>query len=149
MKKILFVLTLAAGMVACESADKKEKETPVMAPVQEQPTAPESPADVTSIQWIDSTYMDLGKAKEGKVVEVRFRFKNTGDKPLVIQSVTAGCGCTVPEKPEKPILPGQEDVIKAAFESKGRPGENIKPVYVKANTNPADHELKFRVEVTN
>ncbi len=149
MKKFLFVLIAATSIVACKTEEKKEKETPVMAPEQEQPTPAAEVADVTSIQWIDSTYVDLGKAKEGKVVEVRFRFKNTGDKPLVIQNVSAGCGCTVPEKPEKPIMPGEEDVIRAAFESKGRPGENNKSVYVKANTNPADHELKFRVEVTN
>ena len=31
----------------------------------------------------------------------------------------ASCGCTVPEKPEKPFAPGEEGVIKAKFDSHG------------------------------
>ncbi len=101
------------------------------------------------MQWLDSTYKDLGKVKEGQVVEVAYRFKNTGTKNLVIANVSASCGCTIPEKPEKPIAPGEEGVIKAKFDSKGRPkGEARKDVFVKANTEPQDQQLSFRVEIT-
>ena len=107
-------------------------------------------ANFTTIEWLDSTVKDLGKIKEGQVVEVSYRFKNTGDKPLIIAVVTASCGCTVPEKPEKPIAPGQEDVIKAKFDSKGRPkGEARKDVFVTANTKPeSSMQLSFKVEIT-
>lgn len=147
MKKILFVLIAAAGFVACKTEDKKLKDSPVLSPEQKNAAIADS-SNFTSIQWLDSTYLDLGKVKDGAMVEVSFRFKNTGSKPLVIASVTAGCGCTIPETPEKPYAPGEEGLIKASFDSKGRKGENQKSVYVKANTTPADnHELKFRVEV--
>ena len=130
MKKILFVL-FAAGLFACQTADKK----PVAALSQEEKDkAARDSANFTTIEWLDSTVKDLGNIKEGQVVEVSYRFKNTGNKPLIIAGVTASCGCTVPEKPEKPIAPGQEDVIKAKFNSKGRPkGENRKDVFVTAN----------------
>lgn len=92
--------------------------------------------------------MELGTVKEGKVVEVTYKFKNTGSKPLVIASVSASCGCTVPEKPEQPIMPGEEGMIKATFDSKDRVGTANKSVYVTANTSPStSHELKFHVEV--
>ena len=71
----------------------------------------------TTVLWLDST-QNLGNLMEGTVVDVQFRFKNTGNKMLVITDVAASCGCTVPEKPEKPIAPGAEGVIKATFDSK-------------------------------
>jgi hypothetical protein len=149
MKKILFVLIAVTGLVACKTEDKKVKDSPVLNDEQKAAATTDS-SNFTNIQWLDSTYLDLGKVKDGATVEVSYRFKNTGSKPLVIASVTAGCGCTVPETPEKPYAPGEEGVIKASFNSKGRKGENQKSVYVTANTNPSgNHELKFRVEVTD
>ena len=146
MKKILFIL-FAAGLFACQSADKKTGSE--MTQEQKDKAARDS-ANFTTIEWLDSTVKDLGKIKEGQVVEVSYRFKNTGDKPLIIAGVTASCGCTVPEKPEKPIAPGQEDVIKAKFDSKGRPkGEARKDVFVTANTKPeSSMQLSFKVVIT-
>ena len=107
-------------------------------------------ASLTSIEWLDSTDLSLGKIPEGKVVEVAYRFRNKGSRPLVFENVSASCGCTVPEKPEKPYAPGEEGVIKAKFDSKGRPhGEAHKMVYVDANTRPKTTQLSFRVEITD
>jgi hypothetical protein len=78
---------------------------------------------------------------------VSFRFKNTGNKPLIISRVWAQCGCTVAETPQKPYAPGETGVIKAAFNSTGKPGLNSKEVYMSANTNPSTSTLVFRVEV--
>ncbi|MEP7372133.1 MAG: DUF1573 domain-containing protein [Chitinophagaceae bacterium] len=146
MKK-LFLILFAAGLFACQSADKKADGG--MTQEQKDKAARDS-ANFTTIEWLDSTVKDLGKIKEGQVVEVSYRFKNTGDKPLIIAGVSASCGCTVPEKPEKPIAPGQEDVIKAKFDSKGRPkGEARKEVFVTANTKPqSSMQLSFKVEIT-
>ena len=105
-------------------------------------------ASTTSIQWIDSLHQELGKVKEGGVVEVSWKFKNTGSKPLVISNVNASCGCTVADKPEQPIAPGAEGVISAKFDSKGRDGAQRKDVYVTANTGNSNHKLSFAVEVT-
>ncbi len=77
-----------------------------------------------------------------------FRFKNTGNKSLVIENVTAQCGCTIPEKPEKPFAPGEEGVIKAKYNGSGH-GEVRKEVYVTANTSPDKaYTLTFHVELT-
>ncbi|HYH14709.1 MAG TPA: DUF1573 domain-containing protein [Flavisolibacter sp.] len=105
-------------------------------------------ANYTTIQWLDSTHQELGKVAEGSVVEVSWKFKNTGNKPLIISNVNPGCGCTVADKPEEPIAPGGESIIKAKFDSKGREGAQRKDVYVTANTgNTTNHILSFAVEV--
>lgn len=103
---------------------------------------------VTSIEWLDSANKDFGKIAEGQKLEVLFRFKNTGDKPLVIQRVQPSCGCTIAEQPKEPIMPGKEGEIKASFNSEGRTGRNHKTLYVFANTKGTQsHELQFEVEV--
>src|SRR5882762_5975533 len=83
----------------------------------------------TSIQWIDSV-KDFGKIQEGQKLEVSFRFKNTGDKPLVIEHVQPSCGCTVAEQSTEPVAPGGEGQIKATFNSEGKPGVNRKVLTV-------------------
>jgi hypothetical protein len=101
----------------------------------------------TTIQWLDSS-KDFGKIGEGQKLEVAFRFKNTGDKPLVIQRVQPSCGCTVAEQSTEPVAPGAEGQIRATFNSEGRTGINHKTLSVYANTKgKQDHSLQFVVEV--
>jgi hypothetical protein len=155
MKKLLIILAAGLAVMACNTADNRtqaEKDRDKF--VQDSLAAEkkklilQDSTNVTTLQWLDTTFLDMGKVKEGTTVEVTFRFKNTGTKPLVITNVSASCGCTIPEKPEEPITPGEEGVIKAKFDSKGRPGVNTKEVYVTANTQPASYNLSFKVEVT-
>lgn len=100
----------------------------------------------TTILWLDSV-QNLGNVMEGTVVNVQFKFKNTGDKMLIVSDVAASCGCTVPEKPEKPISPGGEGIIKATFDSKGRMGSNHKVLTAIVNTENRTQQLVFNVEV--
>jgi hypothetical protein len=104
-------------------------------------------ANFTTIQWIDSV-KDFGKIEEGQKLEVSFRFKNTGDKPLIIERVQPSCGCTVAEQSKDPIAPGAEGQIKASFNSEGRAGINHKTLFVYANTKGSpSHSVQFQVEV--
>ena len=91
--------------------------------------------DSTTVQIIDSAY-NFGKVTDGEKVEYSYRFKNTGSKPLVIVDASASCGCTVPQKPEKPIMPGEIGFIKIVFDSKGRVGSAHKTITVISNANP-------------
>ncbi len=103
--------------------------------------------DPTTVQLIDSLH-DFGTIKEGEVVQFNFRFKNTGTKPLIVDNVGASCGCTVPEKPEAPINPGDTGVIRVKFNSEHHPGHANKMVNVTSNTNPGFPEFALTGEVT-
>ena len=82
-------------------------------------------SDSTTVQMIDSVY-NFGKVTDGEKVEYSYRFRNTGKNPLIVSSAVASCGCTVPEKPEEPIKPGETGFLKVVFNSKGRVGRCIK-----------------------
>jgi Protein of unknown function (DUF1573) len=146
MKRIVLILIAGLSLYACTTGDKKAAAGGISK--EEGAKALRDSANFTSIEWVDSTFKDLGQIKEGQQVEVSFRFKNSGSKNLVIADVTASCGCTIPEKPEKPFAPGEEGVIKAKFNSSGRSGEARKEVYVTANTMPSNSQaLTFRAEI--
>ena len=160
MKKILIVLAATITIASCKEADKTAEATtitsatPTTEVVSSAPNtaaAPQQntvdPATLTKVEWLDGVDRDFGKIKEGENLEVSFRFKNVGDKPLVISNVSASCGCTVPETPKKPYAPGETGVIKASFNSTGKPGSQSKQVNVFANLDPAMTTLNFRVEV--
>jgi len=44
-----------------------------------------------------------------------FEFTNTGDAPLIITNVLSTCGCTVPTKPNEPIMPGKSGKIDVKY----------------------------------
>lgn len=72
-----------------------------------------------------------------------FVFTNTGDEPLVISRVSSTCGCTVPEKPKEPILPGNKGEIKVKYDTK-RPGPIRKTVTVYSNAQNSPTPLKIK-----
>jgi hypothetical protein len=104
--------------------------------------------DTTSVQMIDSVY-DFGKVTDGEKVIYNYRFKNTGNKPLIISSASASCGCTVPEKPEEPVKPGETGFLKVVFNSVGRVGPTHKTVTVVSNAYPAFPVLLLTGEVVS
>src|SRR5689334_14963628 len=58
---------------------------------------------------------DFGKIKYNVPAIFYFEIKNITDKPIVVESATGSCGCTVPEKPELPIEPGKTAKMKVQY----------------------------------
>lgn len=85
----------------------------------------------------NDTY-DFGTVKEGEKVVHVFEFKNSGDQPLMILKVEAGCGCTTPEWPKTPVMPGKSSSIKVTFNTAGKAGPAYKDVTIKSNAVLAD-----------
>lgn len=62
-----------------------------------------------------------------------FTFTNTGNEPLILSNVKAGCGCTVPDWPKEPILPGKSSTIKVKYTTVNRPHKINKSIVVTSN----------------
>lgn len=149
MKPISILFLAAAFIFSCNTSDQQEGITSE----HETQTAGgkeaiQDSASYTSIQWLDPEVQDLGTLEKGQVVEISWRFKNTGDKPLYIADAHAGCGCTVPEPPKAPIAPGEENVIKAKFNSTNFSGHVSKDVFVEANNNNRNNGINNKLSFT-
>jgi hypothetical protein len=77
--------------------------------------------------------IDFGLINEGVQAEHEFIFKNTGSAPVVISNVRASCGCTTPNWTREPVAPGGTGIIKASFNSQGRPGVFNKSITITSN----------------
>jgi hypothetical protein len=90
--------------------------------------------------------IDYGKINKGSNGERIFSFTNIGDAPLIIQNVQSSCGCTIPEKPEKPIMPGKKGEIKVSYDTK-RVGGFSKQITITSNAKIARKVIKIKVLV--
>ena len=90
---------------------------------------------------------DFGEIESGDRVYNVFVIENTGDKPLIIYNAKGSCGCTVPEWPKEPIMPGEEGEFLVAFDSKGKKGMVSKRVTISANTDPGNHYLTVKGKI--
>lgn len=99
------------------------------------------------IEFLEKGIHDFGQLTEGDTVEYLYKFVNKGELPLVINNITASCGCTTPDWPRDPVAPGEESAVRVRFNSRGKQGEQRKTVTVYANTQPATTDIEFKVLV--
>ncbi|MBN1820308.1 MAG: DUF1573 domain-containing protein [Prolixibacteraceae bacterium] len=77
---------------------------------------------------------DFGTFKEEDGPQTTsFEFTNSGDVPLVLNSVRASCGCTTPKWTREPVAPGQKGTIQVSYNPQNRPGKFTKSVTVQSN----------------
>ena len=158
----LFAFVAALSFTACKNEGDAAKEAareslattqttntnPAAPQATATPTPPPAPVGpLTSIAFEEDTY-DFGEVMEGEKVVHVYKFKNTGNEPLVISNAKGSCGCTVPDWPREPIPVGGSGEIKVQFDSKGKGkvggGPQAKKVTITANTDPANTFLNIK-----
>lgn len=99
----------------------------------------------SSVKFATITHT-FGKIVQNKPVSYEFSFTNTGSKPLVIETATAGCGCTTPEYTKLPIAKGKTEKIKVTYNAANM-GSFVKDVTVKFANVAEPTVLKIDGEV--
>ncbi|MBO3099553.1 DUF1573 domain-containing protein [Gelidibacter pelagius] len=92
--------------------------------------------------------IDYGTIEKGADGVRVFEFTNTGNAPLIITRVTSTCGCTVPKRPEGPILPGQTGEIQVKYDTQ-RVNPIRKTITVLSNADTPTVALKIKGEVVD
>jgi hypothetical protein len=82
------------------------------------------------VMKVNTEKYDFGKIKQGVPVATYFELKNTSDKALVVENTWGSCGCTTPEKIQKPIQPGETVKLKVNYNAAAG-GHFEKDVYIK------------------
>lgn len=127
MKKIVFVALISIFGLSTANAQDVKKAKKVVSSKVETPKV-EGPGMLFETEIID--YGTVAPNSDGKR---EFVFVNNGNKPLIIESTQGSCGCTVPTKPEKPILPGEKGVIGVKYDTSRAGQPFTKNVTVKSN----------------
>ena len=122
MKKIVLLLFVGLMALSVQAQEKKAK-----------------------IQFKTET-VDYGEIQKGSDGIRVFEFTNTGDAPLIISKVSSSCGCTIPKKPEEPIMPGKTGEIQVKYDT-NRVGPIRKAITVISNADTPTMVLKIKGEV--
>jgi len=101
------------------------------------------PGDVAKM---NTEVHDFGKIKHAVPVDYYFEITNTTDKPLIVENSWGSCGCTTPEKLEKPIAPGKTEKMKVQYNAAAM-GQFSKDVYIKFAGVDEPMNVKIKGEV--
>ncbi|MEL6122149.1 MAG: DUF1573 domain-containing protein [Bacteroidota bacterium] len=93
------------------------------------------------IMEFKSLTVDYGTIEQNSEPLRVAEFTNTGTKPLVIKNARGSCGCTVPDWPKEPIMPGQTAEIQIRYDT-NRLGKINKTVTITTNEEGAPKVLK-------
>lgn len=89
---------------------------------------------------LDKEVHDYGTIKKGANGTSEFTIKNTGNAPLIVSRAKGSCGCTVPEWPKEPIMPGESAVMTVKYDTK-RLGAINKSVTISSNATNAETKV--------
>ena len=95
MKKLFLLLFAAIASLTVFSQQPKSEPHPVI--------------------FVESNTIDYGIVKKGSDGLRKIKVYNKGTAPLIIANCNPSCGCTVPECPKEPILPGKFAVISVNY----------------------------------
>jgi hypothetical protein len=102
--------------------------------------------DPTSISF-EKMEHDFGTIEQNTTNPYTFTFTNTGTEPLLISDAKGSCGCTVPDYPREPVMPGQQGEIKVVYSPGQQKNMQTKTVTITANTEPATTVLRIKANV--
>lgn len=137
---------LMVVLTAC-SGDKKETDGLSTNDVNNSASADGSAnGNLPDIKFEEEVH-DFGRITQGEKVSFAFKFKNTGSSNLIITSAHGSCGCTVPEWPKEPILPGKEGKVNVVFSSEGKSGIQEKSINIVTNCEPSTRVVKIKTDI--
>ncbi|WP_395062104.1 DUF1573 domain-containing protein [Flavobacterium sp.] len=99
--------------------------------------------EITSpIAWKSET-IDVGQIPQGTPKLIKFEFKNTGTKAVIITNVHGSCGCTATDYTKTSIEPGKSAIVKATYNAVAV-GAFTKTVTVTTSAEPTAKILTFK-----
>ncbi len=70
---------------------------------------------VADVVKFKSESIDMGKIPQGTPATATFTVTNIGKEPLIIETASPTCGCTIGNYTKEPILPGKDGTITATY----------------------------------
>lgn len=87
---------------------------------------------------------NFGFVKQGKLVEMKFEFTNSGDQPLIITDYKVECTCTSADFPKSPVLPKQKGSVTVTFDTKTVYDRQDRVVEIISNAKNNPEKIRFK-----
>ncbi|MFN4079825.1 MAG: DUF1573 domain-containing protein [Saprospiraceae bacterium] len=102
---------------------------------------------VSVVEWLDGVEYDAGLTPQGQIVKRAFRYRNLGERPLLLQNARADCSCATPDWTEAPVPPGGQGQIVLSYDGK-REGAYNKRIRVFFDQQRRPEILRIKGEIT-
>lgn len=139
MRHIISLIVFGSLFVSCISG-RQEKDT--VKASKERPVWTLNPYDS-----VRSDTINFGRIHQGEVIRQEFYLRNASDKPLLILSASANCGCTAVDFTREPIKPGENGTFSFEFDSKGFTGYQLKQIKLRTSLSSAPYIMVITGEV--
>lgn len=139
MKYIISLVVFGTLLVSCLGGQQKKT---FVKTTGERPVWTLNPSDS-----IRSDTVNFGRIHQGEVIRKEFYLHNASDKPLLILSASANCGCTAVDFTREPIKPGENGDFSFEFDSKGFIGYQLKQIKLRTTLSSAPYILVVTGEV--
>ena len=141
MRKIILGITtlcLVAFTSCKENATKKIDDTNVA-----EAAARDAVSSKFPVLEFEKSEHDFGEIESKQPVETVFKYKNTGEAPLVITNIKTSCVCTVPKDwSREPLAPGKEGKFTVKYNASGK-NKVSKTITITANTEKGTETVKI------
>lgn len=137
--KIYYFVTIAfvcSYLIACD----KNKSTHEIVKI--------SDVELTELQF-DNKILDIGDVAMDTIVNVEYKFKNTGSANLKIEYVNPDCTCTGYAFTRNEIFPGEYGYVNLSFNTRDKFGIQELYAVVKANTSVKFYRLKLKLNINS
>ena len=95
------------------------------------------------IKFMDAK-QNFGFVHEGDTVKLSYELKNIGNEPLLISNYEVYCGCTVMEKVNTAILPGETYFLKVTFDTHEKYDRQDRIIKIFSNATNSPSDLRFK-----
>lgn len=144
---ILLITLLSLVLVACGGAGAAVEPPAAGVPAS-------APAAGNPRVSLETDLLELGDLPNGVVAEREVAVANTGNAPLVVESVTTSCGCTSAVLEPMTLAPGERGNLRISFDSGAHGpdlrGELLRRVILTTN-DPAQPEaiVELKANITD
>ena len=147
MKNIFrYTLYIISFCLLFSCGQKKEQTTTDMVNIPASAGSGVDKSELPDMKFEEEVF-DFGTITQGEKVLHDFKFKNVGNKNLVIANASADCGCTVAEVPKDAIPSGGGNVIRVTFDSEGKTGIINKTITVVTNCIPNKRVVNIKANI--
>jgi hypothetical protein len=99
------------------------------------------------LTW-EKTEQTFDATPQDQAVVAKYKFTNTGNKPIKIQSILTSCGCTTAALTKNEYAPGESGEIEARYTFSGHTGRQDKRIMVSTSAAPGQPTvLKLHVNI--